>query len=982
LAVAARAQTITDLRLVEIGEGCATFAFTAGGAFDRYYAEFGEAHDSLTVRSRNHSTTDSGLKSLPYCFGAPEETWYARVALENAGSPVYATCSGTCTNCGSGDAAIFADGSGLNCDGAGRPPTVTFAAATSGEPAAPVHAVTDPYDYTPATTLTASNCGDIASTIASAIAGDQATNIKVVVPASSCDVWALDLTGWTGSGRLWIEVADAATNLPAPGTRATPDYRFADWRPEPGNPQFEHRPSATSPVVNLNGASNVTLRGIHVRFAEPAAHRCWDIASVTTSGGFGDRGVVTLATNPTTAQLAEEDTVWFHVPGISGDMVGKVRRSPADEDVEHRLAMNWTGSYSGGGSLCVGHYVAISGASNTTPIRITTSAAHGLPNPANWVPAATGSNRSRPIVWIGGVGGNTAANGTWWYERVSATEIDLYSDAGRTTGVAGNGAYTSGGRMQIVRPTTAFLLNAANSTGVHILQSRISMPPRANYDQGANAVTATDSNGFIIRDSTLDWLASAYSTLPGAGNLNYERRGSNLGLGAVLLSGADDFQFVNNLCLECGFISLNAQNRNVGVNDWTVERNHFLRFRIKRDWSRPSQMAWDGGRIAAANDGRSTLFRHHIELKSGAYRVRIRNNIFEGNGPGINNGADILITNTRTDNTGTEFRAVRDIDVSHNIFRNCGQSMRVQTTTASANSDANRRSYFARIAFDSNVVSCSQVHHRDLPSNEDDTAWTSSTFAGSILTFSAPVEHIKVRNNSWVSQLGHGSAWDHQGHRSQFMVVTNNVFSYHVNPSVNWRGIWTSATGNSGALPWDNSSISSAWASMWPGTTFSANVIVGGIRNPDNWNSQRSSSDGGDTVTAAVAETDWGSMAAGASFPSGATYLDRLGAVFDAGSWRAKSPYAAAGVQRTVAEAMHAMGMPTNVELYTVGANLRVDYTAPSVAACRVTSSNDDFSTLDSAESDGGGAAARSVTIPSAARVRIECPGVPVEVRR
>ena len=67
--------------------------------------------------------------------------------------------------------------------------------------------------------------------------------------------------------------------------------------------------------------------------------------------------------------------------------------------------------------------VAVSAATNATPIVITT-AAHGITDV--------------DVVTVAGVGGNTGANGTWIAARVNATQLTL-------RGSVGNGAYTSGG---------------------------------------------------------------------------------------------------------------------------------------------------------------------------------------------------------------------------------------------------------------------------------------------------------------------------------------------------------------------------------------------------------------------------------------------------------------------------------------------------------------------------------------------------------
>lgn len=79
-----------------------------------------------------------------------------------------------------------------------------------------------------------------------------------------------------------------------------------------------------------------------------------------------------------------------------------------------------------------GTSLAISGATNATPIVIT-SATHGLSD-------------GDPVT-ISAVGGNTNANGNFWAKVTgySTTTFALYSDKALTTPVAGNSNYTTGG---------------------------------------------------------------------------------------------------------------------------------------------------------------------------------------------------------------------------------------------------------------------------------------------------------------------------------------------------------------------------------------------------------------------------------------------------------------------------------------------------------------------------------------------------------
>lgn len=70
--------------------------------------------------------------------------------------------------------------------------------------------------------------------------------------------------------------------------------------------------------------------------------------------------------------------------------------------------------------------LVVSAATNTTPIEITTTAAHSL--------------QTGDYVYVDQVAGNTAANGYWQIVRVSSTAFTLNTSVG-------NGAYTTGGQV-------------------------------------------------------------------------------------------------------------------------------------------------------------------------------------------------------------------------------------------------------------------------------------------------------------------------------------------------------------------------------------------------------------------------------------------------------------------------------------------------------------------------------------------------------
>jgi hypothetical protein len=112
------------------------------------------------------------------------------------------------------------------------------------------------------------------------------------------------------------------------------------------------------------------------------------------------------------------------------------------------------GAYTSGGKAAVqgpecgymGSLLDVTGASNASPIVITTALAHGL---------KTGQQ-----VAIASVGGNTAANGDWTVTRLSATTFSL-------DGSTGSGAYTSGGTASFHLPACDFSLNGSNGCASH-----------------------------------------------------------------------------------------------------------------------------------------------------------------------------------------------------------------------------------------------------------------------------------------------------------------------------------------------------------------------------------------------------------------------------------------------------------------------------------------------------------------------------------
>jgi hypothetical protein len=95
------------------------------------------------------------------------------------------------------------------------------------------------------------------------------------------------------------------------------------------------------------------------------------------------------------------------------------------DDVQHGYSPQPTSDWANS-AMTDGTTLTVTGATNASPIVITTSASHKL---------MTGQR-----VVVSSVGGNTAANGTWTITALSDTTFSL-------TGSTGSGAYTSGGSV-------------------------------------------------------------------------------------------------------------------------------------------------------------------------------------------------------------------------------------------------------------------------------------------------------------------------------------------------------------------------------------------------------------------------------------------------------------------------------------------------------------------------------------------------------
>ncbi len=130
----------------------------------------------------------------------------------------------------------------------------------------------------------------------------------------------------------------------------------------------------------------------------------------------------------------------------------------------------------------------ISGASNTSPIVITTTA------------AAMNSLGDGQLVNITGVNGNTSANGSYFAKRLTATTFSLFRNSALTDPVAGSGAFTNGGTWRV--PEVGLVLSAQLDNP----QARASLGFISGIlteDAPNNGIVLTAVLGIDVKDPTL-----------------------------------------------------------------------------------------------------------------------------------------------------------------------------------------------------------------------------------------------------------------------------------------------------------------------------------------------------------------------------------------------------------------------------------------------------------------------------------------------
>ncbi len=153
----------------------------------------------------------------------------------------------------------------------------------------------------------------------------------------------------------------------------------------------------------------------------------------------------------------------------------------------------------------------VTGATNATPIVLTTSAAHGIVRPVHGV--------------VADVAGNDEANGVWVLTPTDPTHLSLstYSRGGIPTPSVGSGSYSSGGTIQIAFPDGSILLGRRN-----VAMSTATATPRIVFVPTGSPAWELDPYGGVIptspRPRTLATQTTEQIVMKQSRQLNTERQ--------------------------------------------------------------------------------------------------------------------------------------------------------------------------------------------------------------------------------------------------------------------------------------------------------------------------------------------------------------------------------------------------------------------------------------------------------------------------
>jgi hypothetical protein len=242
-------------------------------------------------------------------------------------------------------------------------------------------------------------------------------------------------------GRYYLTLGGTPANVLRYGTQivlddysSTTEYAFTVQNPTTNGLGVRIRASGGNNIATFNDAA-VTLASADGTKTFVVANAGITASAITTTGGTYTTPTIATPTisNPTITGVGTFPAGSFGAPSAAWVDAGLgIYRAGANSlGIGSGTSSRTIKFGKGNPSLSMVEVVqdtansaTVTGATNATPIVITTSADHGY---------STGE-----YIAVSGVGGNTAANGIWIITVLSSTTFSLNSSVG-------NGAYTSGG---------------------------------------------------------------------------------------------------------------------------------------------------------------------------------------------------------------------------------------------------------------------------------------------------------------------------------------------------------------------------------------------------------------------------------------------------------------------------------------------------------------------------------------------------------
>lgn len=264
-------------------------------------------------------------------------------------------------------------------------------------------------------------------------------------------------------------------------------------------------------VFDGNDVATVGLRitrGVNLTFKRCTATNCTskgffvDGTVACSAGGAADLNALTFESCYTTncGSVAGDGGLVISAPSTvvgSFDNIRIIKQQSGTEDYCAIRLKGVPGVHVQTSVLQPTQYRTVTAATNASPIAVTTSAPHGM---------TTGDT-----VTISGVGGNTAANGTFTVTVTGSTTFTL-------GGSTGNGAYTSGGTVAIARNGIEVVDSEATFDSTYVECTGTTLVVTASIYGGSHVKlrgcsignTSVDSNSTVIFDG-------GYANAGGAG---------------------------------------------------------------------------------------------------------------------------------------------------------------------------------------------------------------------------------------------------------------------------------------------------------------------------------------------------------------------------------------------------------------------------------------------------------------------------------